>query len=154
MSSYNRMLETLKPLGIYKLDGTTILDCELKSYAVYIDIISDKIDQMFNRIFLDNVTGDSIVRYAKLYSLPASVTKELLKDIVVRRNRISNTDFTVDGVMRCLKAGGITADLSENFATNTVTVTITDDKKIFTDIAQRNTFIKQVLPCHVKSNIK
>lgn len=153
MSSYSRMRETLKPIGLYKLDGTTLLDCELQSYAWYFDIMHERIEQMFTELFIDSVTSRTIARFANLYALPPSVSIALLQEIVGRRNKISNLDFTIDGVKRCLAAGGITATLTENFTTNTVSVAITEDKGIFTDKAQRNEFIRQVMPCHVNVTI-
>ena len=147
------MITQLKPLNIYKLDGKSLIDCELKSYGNYIDTIDYFITNLFNSCFIDNISYSSISKFIKLFALPNSIFTHDLKTIIKRRIAIDNTYFTMDGVKKCILAGGFTATITENFVTNTVTVNATDNMELFLDDNQKKEYIKQCLPCHVNSNI-
>lgn len=148
-NSYNRIIARLKPLNLYKLDGTTLMDYELECYAFHFDMLRELIDDLFKSCFIDNINYQSGDQLIKLFKLPEGITLPELKKVIKGRMSISNSDFTIDGVKRCLETGGFTANIEENFATNTITVHIISDRNLFSDPEQKRDFIKQCIPCHL-----
>ncbi len=153
MGSYERMVRELKKLKIYKLDGNSIMDAELYCYGLYIDMLSEQIESLFDSCFIININPVSSDKYIKLYSLPQSLSAIELKDIVLKRMAISNSDFTKDGVIRCIEAGGLKVSIAEALEMGIVKITILEDLGLFITKQEKEDYIKQCLPCHLKAII-
>lgn len=148
--AYERMRSELKKLGIYRLDGKSIVDVELLNYAHYIDQLNLYAESIFEESFIINLGSKNYVKYLKLYSLPEAMPLEQLKSTVLKRMAITNSDFTKAGILKCIEAGGFNATIAEGFETGTVKITINQDLGFYASKAEKENYIKQCLPCHVK----
>lgn len=149
MTSLERMLLLLEQTHIYDTAITSPNAIELTEYSEQFENISSQLDILLDNCFVETISYEGYKIYMKLYSLPYDIDWDLMKNIVNRRLAITNRDFTIEGVKRCLLSGGLTVDLTENFEKNTVTVKILKDDEIFGSNGEREAFIKACMPCHV-----
>lgn len=151
---YNqRIINYLTPLNIYDTsdNSTTIMDLQLiSSRLAYLHTI---IDTVFESCFLQDITAFNREIWCSIFSLPLSASNAQLSECIQYRSSLSNSDFTASGVKNALLSGGLNCNLIENFATNTITVQITEDKDLFYDTSARNDFIRDCMPCFALVNI-
>ncbi|MEG0693416.1 MAG: hypothetical protein RR444_10090 [Oscillospiraceae bacterium] len=150
MTSLERMLALLSQTHLYDLRDSSATTIELKQHASYFDHLSTEIDILLNNCFVETISPAGYRSYMKLYSLPEEIDWDLMKDIVNRRLAITNRDFTIEGVKRCLASGGLTVTLTENFLLNQVTISILSDSGILGAMEEKVAFIKNCIPCHVE----
>ncbi len=150
MTSLDRMLSLLGQTHLYNLSENSAIRIEFKQYAYFFDNIWVEIDALLDNCFVETISPAGYDSYMKLYSLPESIDWDLMKEIVNKRLAITNRDFTIEGVKRCLASGGLNVTLTEDFAKNKVTIKILSDAKIFGGVEEKNAFIESCIPCHVE----
>lgn len=150
MNSLNRMLALLGQTHLYNLSESSAITIEFKQYANYFDYIEIEIEALLDNCFVETIGPAGFDSYVNLYSLPESMDWDLMKEIVNNRLAITNLDFTIDGVKRCLASGGLETTLTEDFENNTVTVHVISDAGVFGSEQEKIAFIKQCMPCHVE----
>lgn len=150
MGAYERMHALLRSTGLYRLDGNSATDIELKRYAHYLDILESNIKVLPEDAFADTFQGDGYYAWLELLALPEGTSWATLRKIVQLRLGINNRDFTKAGVKRCMASGGFTVNLTEDFANDIVTVEILEDKKLFGTKTEKEEFLRSCLPCHVQ----
>ena len=144
-----RMLTQLKSTGLYRLDGSTVVEKELRIYSDFLGELEYEIRKLADNCFLDTLDRDGILALRRLYALPAGMSAADLKEIAQLRAGITNRDFTREGVLRCMAAGGFQAEIMENFTQGTVTVTIRSDKGAFGTREEAEAFLRGCLPFHL-----
>lgn len=152
-ASHERMLTLLAQTHLYDLTPNSRTWTEFKQYAPYFDYWYNRLDDLLKNIFVSTVSNDYFAAYRKLFNIPNGVTPNDAKQIISARLAVTNLDFTVEGVKRCLASGGIEAELTENFVTNKVTVKILSDKNVFGNAEIRAEFIQSCMPCQVEAVI-
>lgn len=149
--AYGRMVRLLGSVGIYRLDGTTAVEKELRLYADRIGELYALIDQLAGNCFVDSVTQEGFLRYVALYALPANISREKLQTLVRRRLAVNDRDFTAEGVRRCMASGGFEVELAEDFQAGSVTVTVRSDLGAFGTLEEKEAFLRECLPCHLNA---
>ncbi|MFZ2537912.1 MAG: hypothetical protein WAX04_03310 [Oscillospiraceae bacterium] len=150
MTSLQRMLTLLGQTHLYNLSEMSSTKIEFEQYACYFDNIAVEIDALLGNCFVETISPAGYDSYMKLYSLPESIDWDLMKEIVNKRLAITNRDFTIEGVKRCLSSGGLNVTLTEDFVNNKVTIKVLSDAGIFGTNEEKIIFIKGCLPCHVE----
>ncbi len=147
--AYQRMIGRLNSTGIYRLDGGSLTEKEMRLYAQRIGEVYEKLGQMRDNCFVISMTPEGAERYCALYGLPKTMREEDLATVVRRRLAVTNQDFTPEGVVRCMASGGLGVTLAENFTEGKVTVTVNTDMNAFGTQEEKEAFMRQCLPCHV-----
>ena len=150
MGALERMRAQLKPTGLYRLDGKSRVEAELKQYAVYLDQFDSDIARLPDNAFLDTVSVDGLDAWQRLFALPRHIYWEDMRRVAAARLAITNRDFTKEGVRRCMASGGFAVELTEDFSNGLVTVEIVGDKGIFGTKAEKEAFLQGCLPCHAR----
>lgn len=145
-ASRQRMLRLLKATGLYRLDGDSVTEKEIKIYAQLFGQMEYAIHTLTNNCFLETLDSSGVLAVRRLYGLPASMSRVNLQELARLRMGITNRDFTKEGVLRCLAAGGFQATLTENFTQKAITVTIQSDKGAFGTRTEAEDYIKACLP--------
>ncbi len=150
MGAYERMRQALSPLGLYRLDGTSMVETKLRLIGSYMDILETHIGKLPNNYFVENMDTTGLKAYRTLYCLPSGLSKARVAELVKKRMAITNRDFTKEGVLRCIESGGLTVELTERPASGEVEIKIKTDLKTFGTQKEKEDFIRSCLPCHVK----
>lgn len=153
MTGYERLVGSLTGLNLYRLDGNSLIDAELKAYGMLLDDIYNKMEQLFESSFIDQLSGIGLKNYVKLFGVSEALSNATIQDLVLKRFAITNNDFTKVGILHCIEAGGFTATITETPASKAVTVKVTKDKNFYTTRAEQEAYIKSCMPCHVKPTI-
>ena len=75
MGAYERMRQALSPLGLYRLDGTSMVETKLRLIGSYMDILETHIGKLPNNYFVENMDTNGLKAYRTLYCLPSSLSK-------------------------------------------------------------------------------
>ncbi len=150
MGAYERMRQALSPLGLYRLDGTSMVETKLRLIGSYMDILETHIGKLPNNYFVENMDTNGLKAYRTLYCLPSSLSKARVAELVKKRMAITNQDFTKEGILRCIESGGLTVELTERPDSGEVEIKIKADLKTFGTQKEKEDFIRSCLPCHVK----
>lgn len=153
MGSYERMCRQLKSTGLYRLDGTTTVEKELYCYGRYFDIIESALDKVIKNRFPETALSNFLEKYQVLYGFKVDLPLDKLREAVSLRQKITDNDFTEEGVLKCLKAGGITASLQKTAGTNNLTVNVISDDGIFGTAIESDRYIMSCMPCSLKVSI-
>lgn len=159
MTTFQRMCAQLKPTGLYRLDGTTLVEAELAAYAGVLDALLAELDELLEEGFLDVTDGAFFSGFEILFGLPVTMddreedpqaVRQEKMQLMKRRLAVRNTDFYPQAIREQLEQGGITAQLTEQPQSRQVAVTITADKGYYAKPQDKERFIRRVMPCHVK----
>lgn len=150
---YDNMISELKKLRIYNLTEGSKAESDIFVLADMLETIDTMIDQLLGGCAITSINSLNKRNFCKLFALPESISLTNLKECVANRIGVSNRDFTKKGVIKSLYALGFTATISENFTSNTITVTVTGNKNHFFTKQEKEDAIKSCLPCHTNNVI-
>ena len=159
MNTFQRMCAQLKPTGLYRLDGSTLVEAELQAYAAVLDELLGELEQLLEEGFLDVTEGAYFAGYEILFGLPVTLNNREENPQAVRLEKlqlmklrlgIRNTDFYPQAIREQLKLGGMTAELTEQPQSRQVAVKLTADKNYYATKQEKERFIRRVMPCHVQ----
>lgn len=162
MSSLDRILRILNDIKIYNLSDKSLVLAEMKAYAHAFDLVYNQIDRILKGCFLDDIHTEYFAKFERLFSMPFSFgdtdeRDKIAKEKVLmmkKRLSIKNNDFNMEGIKKALSSGGMEVNITEDFDTKTVTVTITKDSNICVERQEKEAFIKSFLPIHCKLVLK
>lgn len=107
--------QMLRPLGIYKLDGNTLVDFELEAYAEGLNIINEALDTLEREAFI--ITAETYgITNREIICGKIKISRLLneRRDMLMYRNSISSKDFTKTGIQRALVSVGLQSSINEN----------------------------------------
>lgn len=157
MTYQEKVKRHLKSTGLYRLNGTSLVEAEMYAYAGVLEMISKEIQAMLKDCFIDELESPKGELFEDLFGLPATKfplteekREERLHKIELMKQRLNtrNSDFSAAEIKKQLAAGGLDVTLAEDFANKVITVNVVNDRKYIDTIAEKQKFIKQVLPCH------
>lgn len=154
MDSYTSMKSKLEPLGLYVLDGSTEVNCELKAYAEGLDAVFASLDEIEREFFIPTAESYGISRREKFEGrehpdLPLNERREELMYL----ERTITGDSTHKGFEEFMTKIGIsdyTMDI--NYRSLLINITIADAKT-----AGEKSLIQKLItaevPAHMSLNI-
>lgn len=130
MDSFTSMKNKLEPLGLYSLDGSGEIDCELKAYAEGLDILFEMIDELEREFFIPTAQSYGLSTRERFLGrertdLPVSDRRDLLLYL----EKTAKGDITEGGFAEFLQKIGLenyTLDISVN--RSNIVVNISDQK--------------------------
>lgn len=123
MGTYDLMKKSLLPTGLYRLDGNTAVDWELQAYAAALDPLRDDLAKLQDESFTATA-ADYGLRYPELalgILWPAETT-EGRRNTIFALGAVGADDFGREAFQKLLADLGITADVSEDAAKQTLTL--------------------------------
>lgn len=115
MEIQNRLSAQLRPLRLYRLDGSSLVDAELAAYAAGIGFLEDTLDTLERELFVTTALDYGLSLREQLFgginpSLPLSDRREML----LYRGGITAADCTREGIERAVAAAGVRCSIQEN----------------------------------------
>lgn len=156
MTSFERIATLLKSTGVYPMDGTTLIDAEMESYATVMQSLFDEVAAIESAIYFDNVESAYFESYERLFGFPITPTLISGVDLTVRAEKVEamkwrlaiNGDcFDAEGMADALKSFGITASFTET--SSGVTVAVTENKDYLATDDEIVKTIGNLFPCGV-----
>lgn len=154
MDSYISMKNKLEPLGLYALDGSTEVDCELKAYAEGLDAVFNSLDELEREFFIPTAESYGISRRENFESkenpdLSLSERREKLMYI----EKTITGDITYGGFARFMARIGV-SDYTLNISYYSFHIEIIiADTKTAGEKSLINKLIRAEVPAHMSLNI-
>lgn len=123
MGTYDIMKKCMLPTGLYRLDGKTAVDWELQAYAAALDPLRDDLPKLQGESFTATA-ADYGLRYAELalgILFPGNTLEER-RNSILALGAVGTDGCGRDAFEKMLTGLGITADLSEDAAKQTLTI--------------------------------
>lgn len=162
MGSFQKMLEMMKAIGIYRLNGNGLIEAEMEVYAQQLDRLLEQAIQLSEYCFLDLAENPYGGRFEWLFGLPETQYPFRQGDLEKRQRNIrhmkdrlaiKNSDFHKSGVQRAISTFGLTVELEENFAEQKVIAAVVADEKLLATKTEKIEVIQAMLPCHATAEI-
>ena len=115
MNSKQRLYRLLSPLKLYSLRGNTLVDAELASYLAVMQIVEQKLRQLYSGLFVALADGQQLKRWERMVGIPIkeNVSLEERRRMVLERLSVTPQDFTKEGLQKALASAGIQVEIQE-----------------------------------------
>ena len=149
MSSADAMKELLRPLGVYKLEGS-FLGAELDSLGQAMDELKDYLEQVQREMCLVTARDVGLERAAALFARrPVTQDTDQLARSLAALSRIGADGFTLRAVNDTVAGCGLNVIVSEGDAPGVVVVRFPEVAGIPDSFGQIRTIMEEILPAHV-----
>lgn len=117
MNSLDSMLDKLKPIGVYSLSGSTLIDAELAAYAVGLDLIYHGVEELESEVFVQTAADYGLALREQAFGpkkdeLPIEDRRRML----LYRGAVTVNDFTRESMERAMIAVGFKTSMNEKIA--------------------------------------
>ena len=108
------MKQKLQSTGLYRLDGSTLVDAELQAYAAAMQALADEIWKLEQEGFVQTAGGDGL----ELWERACGNVRDTLstadrREMLCSRLRVTPNDYTAGKLQDALLAAGILAHVAE-----------------------------------------
>ena len=149
MSCGEYLKELLRPLGVYRLEGT-INGGELEAQGQALDGVAGILDTLQREMLLTTAEDEGLEAIECLLSRrPVTETVEGRRDALAALLRIGGDSFTLAAINDNLAGCGINAVASETGTPGTVEVRFPDVPGIPEGFEALRAIIEDILPCHL-----
>lgn len=152
MTCYDSIKNLLFPLKIYSFDEGDSNTCELLSLCFSLDKIDALLDEIANESFIQTAEsyGLDLREYLFADKTKDSLTTDNRRNMLQSLYRLSENDFSADGIRNSLLAVGVYAKtIIENYSDSLIYVSIDNFKNEYINFEQLKRQIEALLPAHL-----
>lgn len=150
MSYESYLKELLRPLGVYRLEGTAN-GAELESIGVELDERGAELEETEREMLLTTATAKGMGLLEKLLPhKPLAATEERRRAALAALLRVGGDSFTLSAVNDNLAGCGINAVASEPGRPGRVEIRFPDVPGIPDGFEELQRIIEDILPCHLE----
>lgn len=158
MTAYERMAVALDATGLYHLEKAPRMSAEMQAYGAVLDQIYEDLRECLYGAFLDEIDNPYSGYHERLFGFSRTANALEPLDVELRKQKIeamkkrlsiTNEDFNPSGLQKALESYGMTVSFTEHPAEKTVDVAVTADLNLLATEEEKETVIKELLPCHV-----
>lgn len=149
MTAFDRMKDRLSKVRVYD-DDAPALSWELKAYAVEIERLYTRLNEMFRERFISTAQDMGLSAYEKIFGpvRDDESVEERRRKLLMRLN-LGNNDFTVDGFRKALESFGLNYIISEFPELGRMNVIATTDYSPIEQAWIKNEVLK-IVPAHIE----
>ncbi len=149
MSYGTYMKELLRPLGVYRLEGT-LNGAELESLGEAMDEIHRFLDEIHRQADLTTAGEEGLTAIERLFSRrPITKDQERRRAAIAALLRVGGDSFTLEAINDNLAGCGLNAVASEGEKTQTVSIHFPEVPGIPEGYEEMRKIIEDILPCHL-----
>lgn len=151
MSTLNSLKQTLRPLGLYNLDDTTLINAELSAYALVLDEVEALLAELEQERFV--VTAEDYglaMRERILGAEQKDKTVEARRNLLLLRQSITSNDFNKTSLEKVLKNSGIIGYIIESPMNNLIYINCLDLEDSIADKEALKAVVAEFLPAHLE----
>lgn len=143
----------LAPLRLYKLEGNSLVDCEIMAYEAAFSILEELMEEIRRQSFVQTAHDQGLVMHEKLVGLQerGGVSLQSRRELVLYRLSTSPFDFTPTGMVSSVRAAGMDAEIIENYAEESLTIISKRLIDEFLDLDAVKASLDTMLPAHLKA---
>jgi len=151
MGSLNNMMSLMRPLGIYKLNGGSLIESELTSYAAGLDRLESALQELQTECFAVLAEGYGLSEMENAFNIwPKAEETIARRNLIMGYMSLSPSDCTMAAIKNQLLLHGIDAEITENPTDESLTITCVGYSGPFVDSNKLLLRIVDVLPAHLK----
>lgn len=149
MSSAEHIKQLLRPLGVYKLEGS-YLGAELECIGAALDRMEEELERVQREMCLTTAREQGLEQMASLFvRRPVTQQPEQLAQALAALMRIGEDSFTCQALNSTLSGCGINAQVREAGEVNTVDVRFPQVPGIPEGFDRIRTLVEDILPAHL-----
>ncbi|MBR5774366.1 MAG: hypothetical protein IKY44_05890 [Clostridia bacterium] len=148
MSVLKQMKDMLAPLGIYSLDDSSLVVCELSVYAQELEKLHDSLATLLRELFISTAQSYGIEKIEELFQrVRPDLTLQERRNRIGRYMTLSNTDFSHSSIEGQLTLAGAVSDLvqGEDSVSFPSLIASTDIRQV----AEQLSMIEDIIPAHL-----
>lgn len=150
MIPLDSMKEKMRRLGIYTLDGSTLVDAELKAYQAGLAPLCDALAEAKRELCIQTAQTWGLARRERMFGpekpdLPAADRREML----LARFSVARDDFTRDAIERAVIASGFDVSITERPSEGKIQVNCI---RVLSDLTEQEAMKRaasEFLPAHL-----
>ena len=149
MTVFERMKERLSKVRVYG-DDAVALCWELKAYAIEIERLYTRLDEMFRERFISTAQDMGLSAYEEIFGpvRDDESIEERRRKLLMRLN-LGNNDFTVVGFQKALESFGLSYIISEFPVIGRMNVIATTDYSPIEQAWIKNE-VSKIVPAHIE----
>ncbi len=159
MNFIDNMLELLKASGIYSFSDNSIVLAEMRAYANVLNDIYEKSTTMIEEGYYHVLLGAYHDKFENMYGFvvtrrdaeDSSQTASQKISLIKQREQITNNDFTVEGIVKCLNSTGVPYEYTEDVENKTISLYLSGNiSKYYANLTDAITAVSKFMPYHSK----
>lgn len=141
----------LDGLGIYALDGSSLVDCELLAYDAAFAVLEELLEEIRLQAMIQTSTGEGLRAHERLVGLGQreGLSDDIRRDLILYRLSVAPFDFTAEGMVRSMRAAGLDGQLTEHSPEERITVRSNAFIDRFEDLDSLKARLSEMLPAHL-----
>ncbi len=155
-NSLTDMIRLLRPLGLYSLEGGTLVDAELAAYGAGFALVEAQLGALERECFLQTAEdyGLSLREAAMQLFLRPQNTVEKRRELLLYRLAVAPNDYNFAGMTGSVRAAGLNAQIVEDIANERIR--IVEDGYIgnFEDMDAVKEEVRRMLPAHLEADFE
>lgn len=112
--AYDSMKARLLETGLYRLDGSTLADCELRAYAAGLEPVCGALRELQRESFVETAEGYGLENREKIFGLASSEDTEARRKAVLAMGAVLADGFTEKGIEEALSGLGLNVSVEES----------------------------------------
>ncbi len=163
MDCYQRIYQKLKSMCLYRLNGNSFIEAEMKVYSEQLQQLFEQSEKIAKYCFLDEIENPYGYYFERLchlketpYPMSASEKAQKQKKIECQKKRlcIHDNSFSKKEILKAIESGGMTAEITEHVNTKKIVVRVIKDQKFMADSTEKKAFIQSLLPVHATAEVQ
>lgn len=149
MNNAQHLKELLRPLGVYKLDGS-FLGAELETLGQELDDLETMLDEVQREMCLTTAVGTGLEQIAGLLARrPVTSETRQLGEALAALLRIGGDSFTLSAINDTLTGCGLKVAVSETQQPGSVEVRFAEVAGVPDGFEEMRRIIEDILPAHL-----
>ncbi len=154
-SVLENMYKLLRPMKLYRLDGQSLISCELAAYAAALDRAKQRLDQMLSECFIATAGEEGLAALEALFGLPEQQALSYgdRRSMLMSLFSMQGEDSTKQGIENSLKGIGLYAEIEEDPENERIDVFCHKYRGKFTGHNMLALRAEKVLPAHLSASL-
>lgn len=151
MKALREIYALLAPLGLYKLNGSSLVDHELAAYGQVLGHIEEAISRLVADIFVQTASGGRLDEWERLLRLPngSSLQAEQRRKRILHHMAVSPLSFTPSGITDSLRGVGMEAVITEDTSQRSLHITCLSFMGDYGNIYEMMAAAGKMMPAHL-----
>jgi uncharacterized protein YmfQ (DUF2313 family) len=147
MDTYQSMRNNLRKTGMYSLNGNTLVDRELLSYAESLNAVVDEVRKLQSESFIATSSNYGLTQREQDYGLSPCGTAEDRRKSLMFLSAVNSGSFTKNELEKQAKEVGLDVKLEEKISERKIIVHFLKNPNCGKDAAQKK--LENIIPCHL-----
>lgn len=146
----------LRPLRLYSLSGSSLVDAELLAYDAGFGIIEALLNGLCREAFIQTAVSFGLVRREQMLELwkPPQSNIAKRRALLLYRLAVAPNDYTLNGIISSVKAAGLNAQVIEDLINERIKIIEDGFIGDFENIDAVKDGVRHMLPAHLDADFE